>query len=94
MEGDASVAELKKLASEQGMLLTDDDLAPVETTSELSDDELEAVAGGGTCACTGLGGGRKDKGSDEKPCGCVAAGFGKDEYGKLRCTCVAMGLGD
>lgn len=94
MEGDAANIELKKLASEQGITLTDDDLGGRKPKSaELSDDELEAVSGGGVCVCTAIGGGRKDKGSKDKGCGCVAVGIGEGKGG-IRCSCAAVGVGD
>ena len=64
-------------------------------TGELSDDELEAVAGG-MCFCTfgGVGGGKTQE-KDNYYCGCQGygqGGDGKDEH--WQCVCVGVGVGD
>ena len=59
-----------ELLKEYGVILTAEDFkAPV---GELSDDELNAVAGGGGCGCPVVGGG----GGDELVCVCIAGGTG------------------
>jgi len=67
--------ELLAMAKELGIELTEDDLK--QESKELSDDELDAVAGGGTCACVLGGGGKKaGDGSVYDVCACVVAGTG------------------
>lgn len=80
------------LLKEYGVELTDEDFkAP---GGELSDDELEAVSGGGGCGCSGIGGGA----GDYLGCGCCAVGTGLiegtnnfSEYGG--CFCPGAGAG-
>ena len=93
------------LAAEKGFALTEEDLKQEQPVSgDVSDDELDAVAGGQTCACV-LGGGGKASGSS-KTCACFMGGVGnielpwvtKDgmhftsEY--LRCVCPGAGGGE
>lgn len=77
------------MAAEMGIALTADDFKK----QELSDDELDAVAGGGdvSCACALGGGGTKD--SDDKACACVLAGAGYSKNGGERCVCGFAGYG-
>ena len=85
-------ATLIALAKELGVELTEADLKmPVE---ELSDDELDTVAGGSdvSCACAMGGGGTKD--TNDKTCACVLAGVGYDRHGRERCRCGFAGYGD
>lgn len=85
-------AKMIELLKEYGVELTAEDLkAP---SGELSDDELEAVSGGGGCGCSGLGGGA----GDYLGCGCCAVGIGLiegtnnfSEYGG--CFCPGAGAG-
>lgn len=92
------------LAAEKGFPLTLEDLKPAEA-EKVSDDELEAVAGGKDCYCA-LGGGGVEGGSD-LVCACVmmGAGFGYrkidvkgKDYGKVievqRCICPIGGHGE
>ena len=59
-----------ELLKEYGVILTAEDFkVPV---GELSDDELNAVAGGGGCGCPVVGGG----GGDDLTCVCIAGGTG------------------
>ena len=81
-----------ELLKEYGVSLTAEDFKAPE--GELSDDELNAVAGGGGCGCGVAGGG----GGDEIICVCVAGGTGfvigsggLNEQGG--CVCVAAGAG-
>lgn len=67
--------EIIAAAKELGVELTEDDLK--QESEELSDDELDAVAGGKSCACVLGGGGKKTgDGSIYDVCACVAAGTG------------------
>ena len=85
-------AKMIELLKEYGVELTAEDLkAP---SGELSDDELEAVSGGGGCGCPVIGGG----GGDYLGCGCFVAGAGLvegtctvNEYGG--CCCIGAGAG-
>ena len=84
-------AALIPLAKEMGIELTEADLKrPVE---ELSDDELDTVAGGSdvSCACAMGGGGTKD--TNDKTCACVLAGVGYDVNKAERCLCGFAGYG-
>ncbi len=95
------------LAREKGFALTAEDLKQERAPSgELSDDELEAVAGGKACFCA-VGGGGERSGQDDSghwtddTCACVAVGAGmgwlRDKNGvynqKQRCFCTAIGSG-
>lgn len=84
-----------KVAAEYGIELTEEDFKPACGQGELSDDELNAVAGGEECIC-GIGGGGgvgKAVGYDEV-CVCVLGGGGKYTSGDTRCVCVVAGGGD
>jgi len=78
------------MAKELGIELT---AADFEQTNELSDDELDAVAGGSdvSCACAMGGGGTKD--NNDKTCACVLAGAGYSHSGRERCVCGFAGYG-
>lgn len=87
------------IAKENGIELTEEDFAaPV---GEMSDDELDAVVGGGECYCAVGGGGTKEgaHGYAEQywggldVCACVLAGFGHYGNGKERCGCAFAGGG-
>ena len=69
----ASEEEILALAKEKGYELTAEDLK--KQASELSEDELETVAGGKSCYCALGGGGTGD--GNEDTCACVVAGAGK-----------------
>ena len=92
---DALIAIAKEIAIE----LTDADFAP--PSGEMSDDELENVAGGGECYCAMGGGGTREgaHGYAEQywggldVCACVLAGFGYYGNGKERCGCAFAGGG-
>ena len=83
--------ELLSLAKELGIALTEADL--VKPVQELSDEELDTVAGGGdvSCACAMGGGGTKD--NNDKTCACVVAGVGYDDQKRERCLCGFAGYG-
>ena len=78
-------------AKELGIEMTEADFEKVP--EELSDDELDAVAGGGdvSCACAMGGGGTKD--SNDKTCACVLAGAGYAKSSRERCVCGFAGYG-
>lgn len=63
--------EIPALTREQGVELTEADFVQ---KYELSDDELNAVAGGGKCICSFGGGGQYSDGSVR--CVCVIGGDG------------------
>lgn len=79
------------MAKEIGIELTKADFE--KPAEELSDDELNAVSGGGdvSCACAMGGGGTKD--SNDKTCACVLAGAGYSKSGRERCVCGFAGYG-
>ena len=85
----ADKAALIAIAKEQGIVLTEDDF--VQHTIELSDDELDVVAGGGECVCALGGGGTSD--DLNKTCACVVVGFGLSDSGMDRCSCGIAGYG-
>ena len=60
-------------AAEKGITLTEEDFAE---TGELSEDELEAVAGGKECVCVIGGGGTATSSVYEDTCACVIGGAG------------------
>ena len=62
------------LAAEKGFTLTEEDLKPALQTGEVSDDEMDAVAGGKTCVCVAGGGG--EAGTRDETCACVLGGAG------------------
>ena len=77
------------IAKELGIDLTEADLA--QQAIELSDDELDAVAGGNICACAMGGGG--GAGGKDAVCVCVIGGGGESKGGSARCGCVLCGTG-
>ena len=81
------------LAKEIGFELTAEDLKSKETISEISDDELEDVAGGKKCYCV-LGGGGTGEEGVSKTCACVHFGFGENDIRERRCACCGYGEGD
>ncbi len=89
--GTMTKEELLALAKELGIELTDADFE--KPAGELSDDELDTVAGGNACCCVIGGTGYKTL-INEKTCVCVAGGGGEYEDGDCRCWCVGTGFGD
>lgn len=77
------------LAKELGVELTEADFSQ---NCELSDDELDTVAGGGKCICSFGGGGKASEG--EKTCACVMGGGGEYSDGSVRCVCIIGGDGN
>ena len=70
----------------------------LEREKQLDEDEVEAVTGGGECACFLGGGGPGDE--LNKTCVCVAGGGGEYSdkavehgYSRARCACPAIGGG-
>ena len=88
---------LLELAKENGIELTLADLAKKAENGELSDDELDAVAGGGGCGCpaVGVGGGRDSKDGNAYHCACGAYGQGGDgRANDSNCLCIGAGGGN
>lgn len=83
--------DLLALAKELGVELTETDFEKPD--GELSDDELDAVAGGALCYCL-LAGSGYDTCDNEKTCVCVAGGGGEYKSGDCRCWCVGCGVGE
>ena len=87
-------ADLIAAAKELGIELTGADFDHAE---EVSDDELNAVAGGAlqNCWCVAGGGGKADPEDGAAPCACVLAGYGDRgcSAGDAYCACVAAGNG-
>lgn len=81
-----------KAAAEYGVELTEEDFQPADVQGELTDDELDAVAGGGNCVCAIGGGGTED--CYHKTCACAFAGVGVGKGGHTGCTCPFAGIGD
>ena len=77
-------------AQQRGIALTEADFA-VDKSAELSEDELDEVAGGGKCACV-LGGSGK-AGDNCQKCSCVIGGWGLFDDGVDRCICGGGGGG-
>ena len=86
----ADAAGLVEIAADLGISLTEEDF---KQPAEISDDELDAVAGGGdvSCACAMGGGGTHD--DTDKTCACVLAGAGYSRSGRERCVCGFAGYG-
>ena len=90
---DQQKAKITELARAHGITLTEEDFA-IPQDGELSDEELDAVAGGG-CGCPGVGGGG---GNDEKTgehyvCACIAGGAGQYNEHSSNCLCFLIGGG-
>lgn len=103
-DGDVTSAQIIDFWKAQGVELTEEDLKV--PTQNLSDDELDAVVGGGGCGCCVTGGGW----GDEMRCECIGAGVGGINYydrnGRFHngdeggytpsygwCTCIVAGAG-
>lgn len=86
MSKDAIIA----VAQQRGMTLTEADFV-ADKSAELSEDELDAVAAGGKCACvfSGLG----TAGDNYKECSCWISGDGKFNDPVSRCFCFNAGGG-
>ena len=90
MEPEKAIQASIALAKELGIELSEADFAEKKSGGELSDDELDAVAGGGGCGCAfGGGGNGTDRWGDDYTCGCV--GYGQGENGHCFCPFVGGG---
>ena len=94
---DSAVKDYIELASEYGIEIKEEDFQPASIQGEVSDEELDAVAGGGECYCA-VGGGGSESYKDGT-CGCVLYGQGSHltnssgQGGGMRCTCAVGGYG-
>lgn len=88
----ASKESIVSLAREVGITLTDADFEAQQ--GEISDDELDAVAGGKYCYCAAGGGGTGESSTNTKTCVCVGSGGGRTKTGQTRCACVMAGYGE
>ena len=95
-----SIQEVIALAGEKDITLTEDDIREVtRERGKLDVDELNAVAGGGACACMSVGVGKQ--GTRDERCFCIGIGSGnedkktkKDDGPEVRCICVSVGGGE
>lgn len=87
----ATVADIIALAKEYGVEISETDFQAAPAEGELSDDELETVAGGGCCNCFAGGGGSADEKCDT--CACIVYGVGLKKDGGSRCQCPFVGSG-
>lgn len=86
----AEKQQVVELAKKHGIILSDADFEVPK--GKVSDDELQAVAGGGNCYCAMGGGGSKGEG--ERACACVIVGLGYYTDGSQRCGCPGFGAGE
>jgi predicted ribosomally synthesized peptide with nif11-like leader len=89
-------AAMLALAKENGIELTLADLEKKEESGELSDDELDAVAGGGFCTCVVAGGGGGTDANDGQIYGCACTSYGQGGDGRKKdsnCACIVIGEG-
>ena len=94
METAKAIQAVIAFAKELGIELTEADFAKKESDGELSDDELDAVAGGGGCGCAfGGGGDGTDNFGDDYTCACVGYGQGGQGVDRLNCVCPVVGGG-
>ena len=95
METDKAIQAGIALAKELGIELTEADFVKKESSNELNDDELDAVAGGGGCGCAAAGGGGGTNPQGETyGCACVMygqGGNGNDD--SFNCLCILGGAG-
>ena len=93
---ETNVKNLIAIAKKMGFDLTEADFE--KEARELSDDELDTVAGGKSypmnCVCVVGGGGSGD--DDDTVCPCVLAGIGYTQvngHNQERCICTGAGFG-
>ena len=105
IEEAGSFEELAQLLNENGLDVTAEQVEAAlssDADSELSEDELAAIAGGDNCLCFAGGGGggehqdvhHRERMAKEKTCVCVLVGFASSETYAFRCVCVFVGTGD
>ncbi len=88
--------EILPLARSEGFEFTLEDLKALQAAQgpkadKLTDDELDAVAGGGCCTCVWAGGGRR--GDGDSRCICLIMGMGFTDDHTQRCLCANTGSG-
>ena len=96
MEKEDTIRAAIALAKELGIELTEADFSEKEANNELTDDELDAVAGGNVCGCplVGSGGGTDSRDGRTYACSCIGKGQGGDgREDDLNCSCTAVGTG-
>ncbi len=91
--GDSQPSDYIALAAEYGISIQEADFQSAKS-NELSDDELDAIAGGDTCGCGIGGGGKGNEQTGAKTCGCAVGGAGLNRDNKARCVCVVGGVGE
>lgn len=90
---DSAINDYIQLASEYGIELKEEDFKPADMQGEVSDEELDAVAGGDECYCA-VGGGGTGRSNTERTCACVLFGQGDGKmFCDVRCTCTVGGYG-
>ncbi|MBR3158754.1 MAG: Nif11-like leader peptide family RiPP precursor [Atopobiaceae bacterium] len=106
MEEAKSLEELVQLLNENGFDVTAEELEAAASPNagvELSEDELDAVAGGDHCFCVAGSGGEDGEHEDvyhrgtkakEKTCVCVGVGLASSDTDPFRCFCIIIGTGD
>ncbi|MGN0154815.1 MAG: Nif11-like leader peptide family RiPP precursor [Lachnospiraceae bacterium] len=96
MEKEDAIRASIALAKEVGIELTEADFAEKEADNELSDDEMDAVAGGGCCGCSFAGGGGGTDEGNGKTYGCACVMYGQGGDGRaddFNCMCIIGGCG-
>ena len=89
-----SVEQALEIANEKGYDLTAEDFAQADAGEEISEDELQAVAGGWkNCGCVVAGIGVSDASDGSALCGCAVGGMGHWTDGTGRCVCPVAGGG-
>lgn len=88
--------EILPLARSKGFEFTLEDLKTLQAAQspkadKLTDDELDAVVGGGCCTCVWVGGGTR--GDGDSRCICVVMGMGFTDDHVQRCICGNWGSG-
>ncbi len=89
---DSQPSDYIDLAAEYGLKLSETDFHPAGA-GELSEDELDAVAGGKYCGCLAGGGGTGEDETQTKTCACIMGGAGQMQDNANRCWCAIYGQG-